>query len=170
MLWGPLRTAPRPPCMRLAQPRAPLTPNPPSRVWCVLGWQRAERYRWESGGGEGGQTTLARSSRAAAQTGVEDPPEGRPGRLGESVAAACQIVGILCACVRVHVLDVYAVFKEAKTPRAGDRVPSFCLSFWTCPIQHGVCPPHVARGHLKCSPCDRGAAFSFNINIKYGLP
>lgn len=49
MLWGPLRTAPRPPCMRLAQPRAPLTPNPPSLVWCVSGWQRAERCRWESG-------------------------------------------------------------------------------------------------------------------------
>ena len=49
MLWGPPRTAPGPPCMRLAQPRAPLTPNPPSCVWCVCwGGQGAERCRWES--------------------------------------------------------------------------------------------------------------------------
>lgn len=54
---------------------------------------------------------------------------------------------IICACVRVHILDVYAVIKEAKTPQAGDRVPSFCLSFWTLP-HPTLCPS---------APCVRGA-------------
>lgn len=139
MLWGPLRTAPRPPCMRLAQPRAPLTPNPPSRVWCVLGWQRAERCRWESGGGEGGQTTLARSSRAAAQTGVENPPEGRPGRLGESVAAACQIVGILCACVRVCVFMYWMYMQSLRRQRHPGQVTGFLVS---------VCPSGLALSNM----------------------
>lgn len=58
---------------------------------------------------------------------------------------------VLCACVPVLTLDVFVVLKEAKTARAGDRVPSFCLSFWTCPVHHGVCPAHVPGAHLKCS-------------------
>ena len=40
---------------------------------------------------------------------------------------------MLCVCVPVHTLDVSVVFKQAKTAREGDRVPSFCLSFCTSP-------------------------------------
>ena len=53
-------------------------------------------------GGEGGQTASACSSWAASRAGVGDQPEGRPGRLGERVAAAANSVCCVRVCLFIH--------------------------------------------------------------------
>ena len=63
----------------------------------------------------GGQTAFARSSWAAARPGVEAAARREAREAQERAAAAPRLVGVLCVCTCVHILDVCVFFKEAKT-------------------------------------------------------